>query len=326
MKKEINIDKESYMSELSKLNLPVIQSKKSVVKHQTGAKKIAAIDLSKNTAVHKILNTKDSIQHELIDKNRGLDLMLVGDLTASMTEYHVLLKRKFKELCIKLFSLIKNLRVGIIFYLDYDRHLPYVTSICQPTSDVERIYSFIETTPVDNFGNSTFEEAVETALNDLLHNIQWKELHTRSVVLFGDARPHNCHECPEGYDFWGITKDLYSFSTTINSVYCGKYFEQSMQDLYSIEIGDFRKRIENLNHDAFFSWIANVTGGMALAIKDIDDLIDIIITSAAKDAGKLDDLEMTVKNEPKKLNLVKLAKKAELRKLSTGNRKLIEGK
>lgn len=289
-------------------------------------KKINTIDLSKKASVDKIVNAESkSIKEELRQKNSGLDLILVGDLTTSMTHYHTLLKNKFKELAVALFPLIENLRIGIIFYLDHDEHLPYLTTICQPTTNVELLCKFITETPVLHNGNSTDDEAVEDALNDLLQNIQWKELHTRSVVLFGDARPHTCNYCPYGYDFWKITKQLYYNKTTINTVFCGFYSNENMQDVYPIEIGDFDSRLEHLGDAQFFSWIANVTGGMTLGIENIDDLLDIIITSAAKDAGKLDDLESKIKSEPRKLNLVKIAKKALNRKLnSTNQRKLLE--
>lgn len=324
MRKEI-VERRKIMSDEKKLNLPAISKSGGLQKKELATKKISSLDLSKKSTVDNIIRKEEkSIQQELIDKNRGLDLILVGDLTASMTDYHALLKSKFKELCKELFSLIKNLRIGIIFYLDHDNHLPYVTTVCQPTNDIERLYHFIETSPVSNDGNSTFDEAVEDALNDLFQNIQWKELHNRSVVLFGDASCHPCNQCPHGHDFFEITKGLYHNGTTINSIFCGNQRHSEMQLVYPIEIGDFDKRIDYLNHDAFFSWIANVTGGMALNIENVDDLIDIIITSAAKDSGNLDDLEARVKSEPKKLKLITIAKKAQSRKISAGHeRKLL---
>lgn len=307
-----------------KLNLPALTGKKGIAKQSGGGvKKISSLNISKKVAVDNILKEEGStLQEELIDKNRGLDLILVGDLTTSMTNYHELLKRKFKELCIEMFKLIENLRIGIIFYLDYDEGLPYITSVCQPCSDIEKLANFIETTPVLHSGNSTDDEAVEEALHDLLQNIRWKELHNRSVVLFGDASPHEQYNCPKKRDFWELTKSLYHTNTTINSVFCGH--GRKMQN-YPIEIGDFDTPIEYLVANQFFSWIANVTGGMAINIENVDDLIDIIITSAAKDAGKLADLEAKVKAEPIKLNLIKIAKEAENRKISyTKNRKLLE--
>ena len=51
-----------------------------------------------------------------------------------------------------------------------------------------------------------------------------------------------------------------------------------------------------MNNGEFFSWTANVTGGISIGIRNIDDIVDIIQTMAAKDAGKIDELEKEAKN------------------------------
>ena len=86
------------------------------------------------------------------------------------------------------------MRIGIIFYLDHGSGDPYITSICQPTTNIQTLKDFIYRTSTGGGGDS--DEAVEDALNDLLQNIQWKELHTRSVVLFGDAQPTHMQLLP----------------------------------------------------------------------------------------------------------------------------------
>lgn len=308
------------MSEEKKLNLPAIRKKGELTKKQTSAKKISSLDLSTKSAVDKVMKKKEpSLQEELIEKNRGLDLILVGDLTGSMAAYHQLLKEKFSTLCKDMFQIIKKLRIGIIFYLDHGSGDPYITKVFQPSTDTQALLDFITATPTGYGGDA--DEAVEDALHDLLQNIKWKELHNRSVVIFGDASPHPASQCPHGHDFWQHTKSLYHNDTTINSVFCGNHRSTNMQEVYPIEIGDFDKRLEYLEHSQFFSWIANVTGGMALNIENVDDLIDIIITAAAKDAGKLDDLEAKIKSEPKKLKLIDVAKKAEQRRISAGKQR-----
>ena len=70
----------------------------------------------------------------------------------------------------------------------------------------------------------------------------------------------------------------------------------------------------------FFSWIANVTGGMVIGVENIDDLVDIIKASAAKDSGHLDDLEKKMKSaSPGKLKLIEVARRAEQRKKLGGD-------
>jgi hypothetical protein len=307
----------------NKLNLPAIRKVGEVVAKQP-AKSISTFDLDKKTKVASIIkNETFSVVKEVINSEKGLDLVLVGDLTTSMTAYHQLLKDKFKELCHKLFSMIENLKIGIIFYLDHDVGLPYCTKVSKLSSNIEQLVSFIENTPVLHSGNSTDDEAVEDALYDAI-NINWREIGSRSVVLFGDARPHEPSGCLKNYSYFDLTKQMYQSNIVVNSVYCGNmgYSGEQLQMLKNVDIGDFSRRISNPSDPEFFSWIANVTGGMVIGVERVDDLVDIIMAAAAKDSGHLDDLEEKLKaSAPNKLKLIEIAKKAEQRKHLGGNDK-----
>jgi hypothetical protein len=310
-----------------KLNLPAIRKTGEIANKQP-AKTISKFDLSKKSSVASILKDENhSVQKDIFNSEKGLDLVLVGDLTTSMTAYHQLLKDKFKELCHKLFSMIDNLKIGIIFYLDHDAGLPYCTTISKLSTNIEQLVYFIESTPVLHGGNSTDDEAVEDALYDAI-NINWREIGNRSVVLFGDARPHEPSGCPNNYSYFDLAKRMYQSNIIVNSVYCGRgeYSYEQLQQLRNVDIGNFSSRISNPSDPEFFSWIANVTGGMVIGIERVDDLVDIIMAAAAKDSGHLDDLEEKLKTSaPNKLKLIEIAKKADQRKrLGGNNRKLLE--
>jgi len=308
------------------LNLPAIRKGGNLSKPVK--KGISTLDLNKKTSVSSILKADNSsVQKEILKAGSGLDLVLVGDLTSSMTAYHELLKDKFKELCRELFSLIDNLRIGIIFYLDHDRHLPYLTTVSKLSNDIEKLHHFIESTPVSQDGNETFDEAVEDAFNDIV-NLNWREVSGRSVVLFGDAQPHEPEECNNHHSYFDLTKRMYQNKIVINSIYCGgrDFSDEQLQQLTDVNVGDFSNRVSNLGHPQFFSWVANVTGGMVLGIENIEDLVDIIMASAAKDSGHLDDLEKKMKaTAPNKLKLIGVARKAQQRKKLGGDeRKMLK--
>jgi hypothetical protein len=314
----------------NKLNLPAIRKTGAVTgtdKHP--AKTISKLDLSKKTAVASVLKTESSsVEKDILASKKGLDLVLVGDLTASMTAYHQLLKDKFRELCGILFSMIENLKIGIIFYLDHDYGLPYITTVCPLSHNIEELYHFIDKTPVLHSANSTYDEAMEDAFNDIVH-LNWNEVGSRSVVLFGDACPHEPEECPKGYSYFDLAKRMYQKKVVVNSVFCGRKCcsDEQLQQLTNTNVGDFSKVVSRLDEPDFFSWIANVTGGMVIGVEKIDDLVDIIMAAAAKDSGHLDDLESTLKKTaPNKLKLIEIAKKAEQRKRLGGNsdRKLLQ--
>jgi hypothetical protein len=312
----------------NKLNLPAIHKTGGVANTRKPPEKtLTKLDLSKKTAVASIMKAEtSSVEKDILVSEKGLDLVLVGDLTGSMSSYHHLLKSKFVDLCNELFPLIENLKIGIIFYLDHGSGDPYVTKVQQLTSNVQELVNFINITSTGSGGDE--DEAVEDALNDLLQNMNWKQSNPHSVVIFGDASPHPANHCPSRYDFFDITRLLFNKQITINSVYCGHYGRQTeLQKLQNVDIGDFTKKESYFNPPNFFSWIANVTGGMIIGVEKIDDLVDIIMAAAAKDSGHLDELEEKLKKTaPNKLNLIEIAKKAEQRKRLGGNsnRKLLE--
>jgi hypothetical protein len=293
------------------LNLPAIRKAGGLSKQEV--KKISTIELGKKSSVSSILKSgPSSIQKQILQSEKGLDLVLVGDLTSSMANYHALLKRKFADLCGELFPLIKNLRIGIIFYLDHGSGDSYVTRVQKLTTDTQELIHFINVTSTGHGGDA--DEAVEDALNDL-NQINWKESNARSVVIFGDASPHPHNQCPHQHDFFNLTRDLFQKGVTINSVYCAPYSQIDLQKLESVNVGDFTSRKTHLAPPNFFSWIGNVTGGMVIGVENIDDLVDIIKASAAKDSGHLDDLEKKMKTaSPGKLKLIEVARRAEKRK------------
>ena len=61
-----------------------------------------------------------------------------------------------------------------------------------------------------------------------------------------------------------------SYSISIES------FAHKWGNFYDVEIGDFNHRVSRLGHADFFSWIAHVTGGVAIGVEQIDDIVDII--------------------------------------------------
>lgn len=277
-----------------KLNLPALKKIGGGLSKKAESKPFKKFDINavkQQNSVDKIIKT-DSIKqqmHKEQQAHKGLDLVLMGDLTGSMSAYHSILKSKFREICTTLFQLIPNLRIGIIFYLDHGSGDIYITKVQQLTVDVQKLQDFITDTPDGNGGDA--DEAVEDALHDALV-MNWNEINTHSIVLFGDARPHESYECPYQYDYFEIVKNLYQKQVTVNTVYCSSHIDyRRLASLYEVEIGDFSHRVSRLDHPDFFSWIANVTGGVAIGVEQIDDIVDIIKAMAAKDAGKIDELE-----------------------------------
>ncbi|WP_157146865.1 vWA domain-containing protein [Brachyspira pilosicoli] len=301
------------MSEENKI--PALRKGNVSINNKNNLNKIKPVDTSKSK-ISKILK-EDSIEKQMNDeikRKKGLDLVLVGDLTGSMSAYREKLRSKFMELSKTLFQIIDNLRIGIIFYLDHGSGDPYITKVHELSVNVASLLNFINNVPNGHGGDAN--EAVEDALNDV-YNINWSQINSKSIVLFGDACPHEPNECIHKYDYFELTKKLYQKQVTINTVFCntgyGGYGKVS--SAYKIEIGDFSKRVSRLREDEFFSWIANVTGGIAIGVEQIEDIVDIIQAMAAKDAGKMDEYEEEIKKTHKaaKIPILKYIKEESLK-------------
>lgn len=301
------------MSEENKI--PALRKGNVSINKKNDLNKIKPVDTSKSK-ISKILKS-DSIQKQMNDelkRKKGLDLLLVGDLTGSMSAYREKLKSKFRELAKTLFQVIDNLRIGIIFYLDHGSGDPYITKVHELSVNVDSLINFINSVPNGCGGDA--DEAVEDALNDA-YNINWSQINTKSIVLFGDACPHEPRECIHGYDYFELTKKLYQKQVTINTVFCNTGYGgyNKVSSAYKIDIGDFSKRVSRLREDEFFSWIANVTGGIAIGVEQIEDIVDIIQAMAAKDAGKMDEYEEEIKKTHKtaKIPILEHIKKESLK-------------
>lgn len=155
----------------TKLHLPALKKPSGslvVKKDDKPIKTFNIASVQKQGALGNVLKG-DSIKQKMQKEqqaHKGLDLVLMGDLTGSMSAYHAILKRKFTEICTTLFQLIPNLRIGIIFYLDHGSGDPYITKVQPLTVNVEQLQSFILGTP-DGYGGDE-DEAVEDALHDAL--------------------------------------------------------------------------------------------------------------------------------------------------------------
>jgi hypothetical protein len=300
------------------LNLPAIKkSDSSIIDNTKETKKIPSLDLKKNLEHKKMIQRKEeNLLNQFQDKRKGsLDLVLIGDLTGSMGHYHSLLKKEFTNLSHELFKMIPDLQIGIIFYIDHGRNDPYLTTVHKLSSDIQSIEYFISKTPTGT--GEDIKEAVEDALYDALQ-LKWRPKVNRSIVLFGDASGKEPPECPCQHSYFQITKELFERGVTINSVFCRPgYSAQKLQSLEAVEIGNFSKKFEYPDHPNFFSWLANVTGGMIIGIEEVNDLIEIIKASAAKDAGVLDEYESSIKckgHNSRRLELIEISKKASARK------------
>lgn len=115
----------------------------------------------------------------------GLEVVISFDDTGSMSSVRKQVRQRAVELVKKLFSLNKNIRIGIIIhndYCDHDtiQHLPL-------TENETKITDFIN--KGSSCGGGDADECYELAINYFHSQFDWKT-NKRVAILIGDCNPH----------------------------------------------------------------------------------------------------------------------------------------
>lgn len=85
---------------------------------------------------------------------------------------------------------IPGIRIAIIAHGDYcDRNWRYVTKIVDFTTDSKKLCTFVE--KVEATGGGDWEECYEQVLYETRTQLSWSPGTQRSLVMIGDAIPHN---------------------------------------------------------------------------------------------------------------------------------------
>ena len=129
---------------------------------------------------------------ELPDANRGtdkLDVAFVVDATGSMADELEYLKVEVRDVIERVKSDYPgtNLRMGSVFYRDIDDQ--YLTRIAPLSPNISNTVDFIKAQSAD--GGGDFPEAVHTALDEAITELDWAEdAKSRVLFLILDAPPH----------------------------------------------------------------------------------------------------------------------------------------
>lgn len=120
---------------------------------------------------------------------RSIELAFMVDATGSMSDEMSYLKTELVDVVRRVQSENSGASIltGALFYRDYNDD--YVTRISHFTSDIATTNDFINAQVAS--GGGDFPEAVHTALDQTLHQLQWSE-NARTKILFVllDAPPH----------------------------------------------------------------------------------------------------------------------------------------
>lgn len=194
-------------------------------------------------------------------------IALAFDATGSMEPIWSEAKHNIQKLVLRLREITPEAKLGLVAYRDHD-HGDKMLEFFGPSSNVEAIYTFLNS--VECIGGETTAEAVEVALEELL------ELGPSMAILVGDAPPHGViDELVDGKDF---------------REFAGQLGGQNVP-VYTVATNEDPGLISS------FGSIAELSGGKAFHLDQVDDLIDLLSVATAKRVGELGKLSEILKRE-----------------------------
>jgi len=181
------------------------------------------------------------------------DIVFSFDTTGSMSSCLGEVRRNIEKIATKLFDEIPGLRLAMIAHGDYCDEEKTITTL-DFTNDRDVVKKFIQDAPITYGGD--YPECYELVLHNVL-DLSWRTNATmKSVVMIGDAPPHEKNENPFKIDWREEAEKLSNRNIQIFSVQC----------------------LNSGNREAFkfYSQIARMTNGYHLFLDQFSYIKDMI--------------------------------------------------
>lgn len=155
----------------------------------------------------------------------------------------------------RLFDEIPTVKIGLIAHGDYcDEHTTYLMKKVDITDDKQALINFVKN--VGSTGGGDFPEAYEYVLREA-RKLNWCETGVRSLVMIGDATPHEKNDNPHKIDWREEVEHLRNQAVNIYSIQCMKGW--------------------NKEPTAFYRHMATQTNGMHLYLHQLAHIVDIMV-------------------------------------------------
>ena len=209
-------------------------------------------------------NTEPSVDDEKIQgvvlenlvidvKDTKTDIVISFDTTGSMYPCLAEVRRHISAMTDRLFREIPALRIAVIAHGDYCDKDKVITTL-DFTEEQSQIKTFVETAPSTSGGD--YPECYELVLQTT-KSLSWRHDATmKSLILIGDAPPHEKNENPGKIDWRVEAEALNNRNIQVFSVQC----------------------LNNGNHEAFtfYSDVAHITNGYHVFLDQFSYIKDMI--------------------------------------------------
>jgi hypothetical protein len=221
---------------------------------------------SENIEVHVLESENES-------KVIETDVVFSFDTTGSMYPCLAEVKRNLEKITSKLFNEIPGLRLAVIAHGDYCDGDKVITTL-DFTSDQDALRAFIQNAP--STGGGDYPECYELVLRTV-KGLSWRaNAKMKSVVMIGDAPPHEKNENPQKIDWREEAESLRDRNIQVFSVQC----------------------LNNGNRAAytFYSEISKITNGYHVFMDQFSYIKDMIQAICFKqyDQSQLEQFEQEV--------------------------------
>ncbi len=204
------------------------------------------------------------------------DVVFSFDTTGSMYPCIREVRRNLKEIIKRLLENISGIRIGIIAHGDYqDENESYLMTQVDLTTDQNKIIEFVNN--VKNTCGYDYPEAYEYVLHKA-QNLSWNANKMRSLVMIGDAYPHEKNENPYNLDWRHECKELFEMGINIYSIQC-------------LDYGNGKSK-------TFYKQMASITNGYCLQLDQFSYINDLIMAICFQQVGpeEVEKYEQEVKD------------------------------
>lgn len=175
----------------------------------------------------------DEIEGLIIEKEietNNTDVVISFDTTGSMYPCLSEVRRNIKLITERLFNEIPNIRIALIAHGDYcDKENKYME--LDFTNNQDEIKNFIEKAPSTSGGD--YPECYELVLHNC-KKLSWRlDANLKSLILIGDAPPHEKNENPLKIDWRYEAETLKNRNIQVFSVQCLNHGNNEAFDFYS---------------------------------------------------------------------------------------------
>ncbi|XP_013405111.1 uncharacterized protein LOC106169974 [Lingula anatina] len=195
-----------------------------------------------------------------------IEIVFSFDTTGSMSSCIMQVRQSVQDMIQRLMSDIPNLKISVFAHGDYcdEGAYGYVTKYIDFTNDVGKLCHFVN--DVEGTGGGDFEECYELVLHQVREELSWSPGSQRSLVMIGDATPHqpNYHLNKKRLD-WKVETD--------------RLFNELGVNIYAVQC------LNNSESDKFYSTLAEKTHGRHLKLDEFSNVFDFIMAICYREHG-----------------------------------------